>query len=65
MPPQWWAFGDEAVGKQFREGIRPDRDESIEEAERLESEGWMYSYPASDCRFVFETKAVAVVRFFE
>jgi len=65
MPPQWWTFGDEAEGKRFREGVRPDENENIEETERLESEGWMYSYPVSDCRFVIKTEPMAVLRFVE
>ncbi|KAI1264441.1 hypothetical protein F5Y18DRAFT_81756 [Xylariaceae sp. FL1019] len=67
LPPRWWAFEDETVGKRFRKGVTEEigsrYGDSINAARRLMSEGWMYSHPTRDCKFVVKTDSPAVIQF--
>ncbi|KAI1822080.1 hypothetical protein F4861DRAFT_420643 [Xylaria intraflava] len=70
LPPQWWTFEDEAEGKRFLERELPDDDESDGfksddngEMDRLYREGWLYSYPITDCIFTVKSEPRAVIRF--
>lgn len=70
LPAHWWTFDDEAEGKKFFEGILPDengrngmRDEDPKKIEKLYNEGWLYSYPLADLKFVVAEEAV--IKFIE